>query len=193
MQAYRHHSRDTVFRQRHAVKGLGLRHGRVVMSNDEELLLRRQSLEDPVEPKHVGIIERRINLIQDIERTGIDGLQREQERQGCQRALTTGKKGERLQPLAWRLRQDLDAVVQRVAFRLAFQTQGSPAALKQLTKELLEVHGDSLKDGAEASVDFILEALAQFRQLSRRLLEIAQLPPQPLATIAHLCVLIGRQ
>src|SRR5207302_5050989 len=102
----------------HAVKHLGLRHRGVVVGDDQELLVRRKAFQYPVEADDVSVIKRRVDLVEHVKRTGINGLQGKEKRQRGQCPLAAGEEGERLQPFAGGLRQDLDTIVERVAFFL---------------------------------------------------------------------------
>src|SRR5207245_5503468 len=100
-----------------------------------------------------------MDIIEDEEGAGIDGLQGEEEGQGGQRPLTAGEQRERLQPLAGSLRQDLDAVIQPVRIRLGFEPQRGAPAFEMLAEEFLEVDGERLNDGPESGIDLLFESL----------------------------------
>ena len=55
--------------------------------------------------------------------------------------------------------QNLDAVIERVAFFVTLETKGGPTAGEELGEEFLEVDRDRLKDGAKPPVDFAFKAL----------------------------------
>ena len=163
------------------------------MRNDQELLVGGEPLQHPIEPDDVRVVERRVHLIQHVEGARIDGLQRKQEGERRQRPLAARQQGERLQPFAGRLCQDLDALVQRVALRLALEAESRAATFEQLAKEFLEVHRHRLEHGPETAVDFLFEPLTQFVELRGGGLEVAQLRRQAVAALAHLRVFLGRE
>src|SRR6202023_687543 len=126
-------------------------------------------------------------------RAWIDGLQSEEERQCRQRPLAAGEQRQWLQPLAGRLCQDLDAIIERVAFLLGLHPQRRAAALEEFRKEFLEVDRHRLENGAKAGVDLIFEPLPELVELRGRGLQVAQLRRQAVAAVAHLCKLLRRE
>jgi hypothetical protein len=147
----------------------------MIVGYDQELLISSQALQDAIEADDVRIVEGGINFIEDIERTRIDGLKTEQERERGQRPFSTGKQRERLETLAGCLRKDLHTVIEWTSLLVAFEAKRGPAAREQFAEEFLEIHGNRLKNGAETAIDVLLEVLPQLAQLRCGLLEIAQL------------------
>ena len=97
-----------------------------------------ERLERLGEPADVGLVERRVDLVQHAERGRPDLEHREQQRDGGQRPLAAGEHGQRLRLLARRSRGDLDPGRREVG-RVGEREPGEAAA-----EQLLEpgVEGD---------------------------------------------------
>ena len=79
------------------------------MGDDDELAVVDETVEHFDEAIDVGFIKGRIQLIKHAERTRLDHVDREQQSHRSHRSLTTRKQCDRLQFLAWRFGDDLDA------------------------------------------------------------------------------------
>src|SRR5207237_6769119 len=84
--------RDSVQAVRHLHRLLVVRHY-------DELRVAAELPEQEDEAVDVGVVERRVYLVQDAEGTGLDQIDREEERDGGQRLLAPRKQRERLRLL----------------------------------------------------------------------------------------------
>ena len=63
-----HHRGDAVAAHRHAVERVGDLHGPLLVGDDDELAGVAQLLEEQDQPAEVGVVERRLHLVEDVER-----------------------------------------------------------------------------------------------------------------------------
>src|SRR5262245_48298316 len=98
-----------------AVEDVGGLHRPAVVGDDEELGLAGELTEDAKEPVDVGVVERRVDLVEHAERARSVIEDREEQREPGQRALATREQRDRLQPLASRLGHELDTRIQGIA------------------------------------------------------------------------------
>ena len=75
---------------------------------------RDHRVEQVAEALDIGVVERRVDLVEHADRRGIGQEQREDQRDRGQRLLAARKQGQRLQPLARRLRHDLEPGLERI-------------------------------------------------------------------------------
>ena len=101
-----------------------------------ELGVLPQLLVDLQQPAEVGVVERGLDLVEDVERRGAGLEQRHQERHRDQRPLATGEQREPLDLLAGRPGLDLDAGVEHVVG--VGEHQPALAAREQPREGLLE-------------------------------------------------------
>jgi len=104
--------------------------------DDHELRLVAEAPEHVEEAVDVGIVERRVDLVEQAERRRLDEVDREQQRDRGERALAARHERDALQELAARLGHDLDLGLHRV---LAEEPQLAVAALEQRLEDVLEV------------------------------------------------------
>ncbi len=105
---------DARLLHRDTVKGRRRRHGLLAVGDNDELRVIEKLIENHHESTDVGFVERRIDLVQDAERTGAILENRHQQGDRCQRFLTTGKERVAEARFAWRCRDDLDARLERI-------------------------------------------------------------------------------
>ena len=108
------HRRDAVAAHRDAVEGVADLHGPLLVGDHQELRVLAELLVDLQQAAQVGVVERRLDLVEDVERRRAGLEQRDQERHRDQRPLATGEQREPLDLLAGRPRLDLDAGVEHV-------------------------------------------------------------------------------
>ena len=94
-------------------------------------------LEHLDEPADVGIVERRVDLVEQAERARAVLEDREHQRHRGQRLLAARQQLHALQPLARRLGDDVDAALELIV--LVEQRQAGAAAAEQRRERLLEV------------------------------------------------------
>src|SRR5690606_8562653 len=89
-------------------------HRRLVVRNDDELHLLGHLADDLAEATHIGIVERRVDLVEQTERSRIQLEDGEDERHGRQRLLTARQQMDRAVPLARWPRHDGDARLEQI-------------------------------------------------------------------------------
>src|SRR2546425_4392758 len=133
----------TLFR---SVQDIGCLHGLPVVGDHEELGPARQLTEHPQEPMDVGVVEGRVDLVEDAEGTRPEIEDREEKRQPGQRALATREQRHGLQTFASGLGHQVHAGVERIAALLGLdEPELGPATLEEALEELLEVAVDLLE------------------------------------------------
>jgi len=120
-----------------AVEDVGKRHGPLVVGDDDELGLVRHLFQHFLKTDDVRFVERRVDFVEQAERTGPDFEDGEHESDGSQRFFTAGKKGEVLHPFAERVGADLDPGFQNIGLVGELQFRLSPA--EQAGEDFLEV------------------------------------------------------
>ena len=101
------------------------------------------------EAADVGLVERRVDLVQDAERHRVDAQHGEQQRHAGQRPLAAGQHRQPLQPLAGRPDHDLDAAGSLAVLAVA-ELQRGRAAGEQEPAEVVEAFADGREGGVEA-------------------------------------------
>ena len=94
---------DAVLAHRDAVEGVGDLHRALLVRDDDELAALAQVLEDAEQTAEVRVVERRLDLVHDVERARPGLEDRDQQRDGGQRALAAREQREPLDLLAGRL------------------------------------------------------------------------------------------
>ena len=102
VQVNRDESRKAGLLHGHTIEDVGGRHGFSVVCDDQELRLARQLPEHAQKAMNVGIVERRVDLVEHAERARTEVKDREQERQACERPLPTREQRETRDLLAGR-------------------------------------------------------------------------------------------
>src|SRR5690606_11532537 len=81
------HGRHAVAAHRHAVQRVGDLHGALLVRDDDELRVLLELAEDLQEPAEVDVVERRLDLVHDVERRRAGLEDRDEERDRGERAL----------------------------------------------------------------------------------------------------------
>ncbi len=145
-----HHDRDGAgdarFLHGDAVEKLRRLHRPPVVRDQDELRLGGHHLQESAEADHVGFVEGGVHFVEQAERRrGVleDG---EEEGDGREGLLAAGEKGDALEPLPRRLRNDLESRLQDVLVRLPFHDQAEvgAAAAEERPEDLREPHADLL-------------------------------------------------
>src|SRR5262245_26010973 len=95
------------------------------------------------EPSDVRIVERRVDLVEQAEGARLVLEEAKHQRNRRERLLAAGKQLNALQPLARRLRDNLDAAFERIV--LVEEGQAGAAAAEQRGKRFLEASVDGLE------------------------------------------------
>ena len=128
------------------------------------------------EPSDVGIVERRVDLVEQAERAGLVLEEREHQRDRGQRLLAAGEQLDALQALARRLRDDLDAALDRVV--LVEQGQPGASAAEERAEDLLEVTVDGGERLGEPLPGRFVDALDGLGGLGNRVDQVLALRRQ---------------
>src|SRR5262249_36586681 len=156
--------------------------------DDDELRLLRELRDEGREPSDVGVVERRIDLVEHAERTRPVPEDRNQQRESGQRLFASREQEHVLQSLARGLRNDVDAALQHVA--LVQEPQVALAApeqdLEYVDKILPDLRECVLKLLDRAPVDVGDRLL----RIGDRLLDVGALPLQELMTLVELLILL---
>ena len=100
---------DAVLPHRDAVEGIRDLHRALLVRDDDELRVGAQVFHDREQAAEVGVVERRLHLVHDVERAGARLEDRHQQRDRRERPLATGEQREPLDLLARGLHRHLDA------------------------------------------------------------------------------------
>src|SRR5215510_9721777 len=119
------------------------------MRDHDELRLIAHFADQIVKPSYVGLIERRIDLIEDAERAGLIMEDANQKRQRGQRLLAAGEQQYILQLLAGRRRDNVDAALRGVL------NIGRPHESLSATEELAEGDLEILVDTGKRLIKFL--------------------------------------
>ena len=114
VEAHRDGLRDAALLHRHAIDRAGRRDGALVVRDDDELGLADELPEEVREAADVRLVQRRVQLVEQAERRGLDHVEREQQRHGREGLLAAGEQRDALELRAGGLRDDLDAALQDV-------------------------------------------------------------------------------
>ena len=114
LQPLRDHRGDTVAAHGDAVQRVADLHGALLVRDDEQLGVLPELLVDLEQPAEVGVVERRLDLVEDVERRGAGLEERDEERHRHQGPLAAGEQREALDLLARRAGLDLDTGRQHV-------------------------------------------------------------------------------
>src|SRR5207244_3617434 len=109
----------------------------LLVRDDDELRAVRIASQELDEARDVRIVERRLHLVEEVERAGLGEEEREQERDRAQRLLTAREQREPRDLLAGGSELHLDAVVAAVLVR--DETEPAFASRKERARDILEV------------------------------------------------------
>src|SRR5262245_7961227 len=118
-----------------AVQAVGDLHGFAVVGNDDELRVLLHPTQHLDKAADVGVVERRVDLVEEAERARLVLEHAEHQRDGGQCLLAAGQQLDALQALPRRLRDDLDAALERIVF--VEQREAGAAAAEQGAERLL--------------------------------------------------------
>src|SRR5438034_180417 len=139
----------------------------------------------------VGVVEGRIDLVENAEGARPEIEDREEERQSGQRALATREQRHGLQALAAGLGHQLDAGVERIAALLSLdEPELGPAALEEALEELLEVPVDLLEGLRESLLCAPCHATQRLLEILDRADEVVVLRLKEPETLVELTVLV---
>ena len=142
--------------------------------------------------RDVGVVQRRVDLIEHADRRGVGQKHPEDQRQRRQRLLAPRQKRQRRQFLARRLAHDLQPRLQGiVAFH---QHQIGLAAAKQVGEQQAEVFVHLLERGQQPLTPFAVQPGDPGPQLLDRLFQIGLFADQSVMLVLHLAgILLGAQ
>lgn len=149
------------------------------MGDHDELRLSSQATKDAQEAAQVGVIERRLDLVKQVERRGASHREREHEGHRDQRSLTTGHERHRTWALVGRYDLDHDALLAILVLRL-HKTKAAGAAGEQPSHNLGEALRHRLENGFEAFVDRVVELTKMCGERLAALLQVIDLLGQVL-------------
>ena len=182
----RHQLRDARLLHRHAVQPVGDLHRAPVVGDDDELRAVGHLAHQLVEAADVGLVERRVDLVEDAERRRLDQEDREQQRDRGERLLAARQQ---LDVLAAFLPGGWAMISMPVSSRslLVGRARGSavPAA-EQAREDLLELGVDRVEGLAEALARGRVDLLDRRLELSDRRLEVGSLRGQEVEALLQL-------
>ncbi len=161
-----------------------------VVRDDDELRALAELLQKLHEAVGVQRIERRVDLIQHAERARLDLEHREQQGECGHRALATGEQTQVLGPLALRLREDLDARLQRVV--AVGEIKLRVPALEERREGLLEGCGDLLEGREELRLGRGVDLLDDLQDVLSGRLEVVALALEEALTRGEPLALVDR-
>src|SRR5262249_24603726 len=201
VQAYGDDLGDAILLHRDPVERVGHLHRSSVVRDEHELRALRHLADERVEATDVGLVERRIHLVEEAERGRPDEKQREDQRRCRDRLLAARQQAQRLELLAGQRHDDLDPLLAALLGLGRLQTrcpsreelrehlgqpyvrglesllEATPRGPNELTDRLPEVFEGALEVGALRSQELVPAAnLLQLRQRGR--LAVAE-PDEP--------------
>jgi hypothetical protein len=150
-----------------------------------------QLLVDLQQPAQVGVVQRRLDLVEDVERRRPGLEQRDQERHRDQRALTAGQQRQPLDLLPRRAGLDVDAGGQHVVG--VGEHQPALAAGEQPGEDPLEGLLDVAVRLGEDLLDPLVDLLDDVEQVAPGLLQVVELFGQEPVPLLHRVVLLQRE
>ena len=120
------------------------------------MALAAELLDQGAEAVDIGVVQRRVDLVQHADRRRVGQEDGEEQGQRGQRLLAAREQREHLQPLARRARHDLEPGLQRIVV-LGQGQMGTPAA-EQPGEQLLEMLVDHLEGGQQPLAPLAVEA-----------------------------------
>src|SRR5512140_197338 len=179
---------DPVLFHRDPVQDVGQLHRPLVVRDEEVLVPVRHLAHQGVEPVYVGVVQRRIDLVEQAEGRRLDEEDGEDEADGGERLLPAGEAAERERFLAGRLDEDSDARLEEVF--LVNQAQRGAPPLEQPGKHLRELRVDLLERLREPLPGRPVDPLDRLREVFEGFLEILLLGGQEGKPLGQLSVLL---
>ncbi len=112
----RHELAHALLLHGHAEQPVHAAHGHRMVGDDEEARLgrARHLLHHVAEAVDIGVVERRVHLVEHADRRGVRQEHREDQRERRQRLLAAGEQRQHLRLLAGRAAEDFEAAFQRI-------------------------------------------------------------------------------
>ena len=173
----------------HAIQRVGHADGSLVVRDDEKLRVIDEPLEHTNKPVDVGLVQRRIQLVQHTKRARADLIDRKHQRHGGHGLFAAGKQRDALQFFARRPGDDLDATTEHVLF--VNQHEVSLAPLEHLGEQRAKVVPNLLKGGLEHLRGLGVDLLNHLEQLLLGLDEIVVLRGKKFITLLGFLVFLN--
>ena len=170
----------------YAVEHVGHADGALVMRDDDELRVLNEALEHADEPVDVRFVQGCVQLVQHAERTGLDLVNREEQRHGGHGLFTAGEQSDALQLLAGRAGHDVNAGLQHVVF--VREDEVGFAAAEDLDKHVAEVVSDLDEGLHEHLLGLGVDAIDHLGQLALGFHQVVILRAEE--GVALLCLLV---
>src|SRR5262245_29404114 len=183
-------ARDARLGHGHADELLGHLHRDLVVADEEELRLGGHALYEVAEAAGVGVVERRVDLVEQAERRRVELEQREHQRDGSERLLAAGQEVDARVALARGMRHDLHAGVEDL---LAGHDELRLAAAEQHREERAEVAVDALEGLAQELARLAVDPADGVFQRRHRLLEVGGLRVEEALALAAGVELLERR
>ena len=173
-EASRDDLRDAVGPHRHAVEDIGGLHRPLLVRHDDELRAIRVAAEELDEARDVRVVERCLDLVEEVEGARPREEEREEERDRAERLLAAGEEREARDALAGGPELDLDPGLSPVLVGLD-EPKPALTAREERRGDLLEVLCDRGERLREPTLDGRRQLGAQLLELLEALLEIRTL------------------
>ena len=174
---------------RHTNQLLGHFHGDFVVTDEQELGATAHARHQLGVALGVGVVQRRVHLVEQAKRGRIELKNRKHQRDGGQRFFTAREQMNRLVFLARRLRHDLHARVQNLVAR---HHEFGLATAKQLGEHLAKVFVDGVERAAEQLTGFAVDLADGVFQRGHGLHQVGRLRVQELLALTGCGQLIQR-
>src|SRR5438067_3252771 len=166
--------RDAVAAHRDPVQDVGGLHRALLLRDHDELRTVRVPAQQRDEAAAVRVVERSLDLVEQIERTGPGEEQGEEERDRAERLLAARQERQPLHLLARGPQLDLDAGLALLVLRVG-QAQAPFATREERRGDVCEIPLHGVERLGEASFDRLRQLRAQLLELGEALLEILAL------------------
>src|SRR5712692_3915881 len=173
VQLNRDQLRDPGLLHGHAVKTVGDLHRLPIVSDEDELGVLLHAAQHFHEPADVGVVERRVDLVEEAERARLVLEEAEHERDGGERLLAARQELDVLEPFPRWLRDDLDPALERIV--LVEQREAGAAAAEERAEGCLEVQVDRRERVGKAPARRLVDALDRFTGLRDRVDQVLAL------------------
>src|SRR5262249_40276024 len=171
---------------------IGGLHRRLLVGDDDELRPVGEAAQERDEAPDVRVVERRLDLVEQVEGARPREEEREQERDRAQRLLAAGQQRQARDALARRSELNLDAGAVLVLALLG-QRETPFAAGEERRSHLREVALHCLERLGEAALDRLYQLAAQVLELVQAALEVLSLLRDVLQAGLLLLVLLARK
>ena len=168
-QAARDDLGDAVAAHRHAVEDVRRLHRALLVRDHDELRAVGVATKELDEPRDVRVVERRLDLVEEVERARPREEEREEERDRAERLLAAREQRQPRDLLPGRSKLDLDPCLDVAVLVGLDEPQPALAAREERRGDLLEVRGDGRERLVEAAVDRLGQLVAERGELGERL------------------------